>query len=346
MKVRRLGEGFQILDLRSPFKKRISPISSTVKAKAHETLQSSRTPAPQLSSIPKCFLATPPWNHQGSWSLKCKHISSQIPLHPQAPFWRPIPDMLQGSCFTCFKPLHKCHLLRVASLDHICFNTSRPTPSPLSCPCFTFSLHLSASKYYRIYLFTRFRVSVSAQLYIHKGRTFVCLATEAWVPSWEATLHRYPKGWLDPSVVQSERGIVFLQDLQHYGYNSEQWASHWKQKMTLSKLKIFTAAPFDLLTGLPVHSVFLPLEILNFLENPKLNAFFSQGNFNHCGNSRDASTEKANQLFFYCVAAKISFFFSLAFSLALISCTTFTVQGWGNPSAIQCPPADSAKNLS
>lgn len=54
-------------------------------------------------------------------------------------------------------------------------------------------------------------------------------------------------------------------------------ASHGNKNDIVQKLKIFTAAPFDLLTGLPVHSVFLPLEILNFLENPKLIAFFSQG---------------------------------------------------------------------
>lgn len=80
--------------------------------------------------------------------------------------------------------------------------------------------------------------------------------------------------------------------------------------MTLSKAENFHSCPFDLLTGLPVHSVFLPLEILNFLENPKLNAFFSLGQLLIImANSRDASTEKANQLFFYCVAVKDIFFF-------------------------------------
>lgn len=49
------------------------------------------------------------------------------------------------------------------------------------------------------------------------------------------------------------------------------------EKDTVQNVKILTAAPLDLLIGLPVHSVFLPLEILYFLQNPKLTALFFQG---------------------------------------------------------------------
>lgn len=147
---------------------------------------------------------------------------------------------------------------------------------------------------------------------LHEGKTSVCLATEDAECLAESDPPSLPKGWLNrPSrkCGAKRKGDCFPSGSTALWLLIESnEASHWNKDDIVQKLKIFTAAPFDLLTGLPVHSVFLPLEILNFLKNP--NCFlFSRATLIITANSRDTSTEKANQLFFCYVAVKDIFFF-------------------------------------
>ena len=69
------------------------------------------------------------------------------------------------------------------------------------------------------------------------------------------------------------------------------------------------------------HSVFLPLEIGNFLQNPNFTAFFfPRVPLITIANLRATSTEKENQSFLCSLAIKNVFFSSLTFSLAPLSC--------------------------